>query len=419
MLDIKFIRENPDVVQKNAERRGYKIDIAAVIKLDEERRAILQEIEQIRSEQNKQPKSKPSATQLKTLKVKSEQKKELEKRLNAVEEELQQMARKMPNMVANDTPDGGEDDAVEIRKVGKLPDFDFTPKDHLELGEALNLIDVNRGAKVAGARFAYLKNQLVLLEQAIIRYAFDVLVKDGFEPVEPPFFVSDEAMAGMGYLERGEGTEKYHFEADKLYLLGTAEHALGPMHKDEILEATQLPRRYAGISPCFRREAGSYGKDTRGIIRMHQFNKVEQVMYTTPEDSYKYFHKMESITEKLFKSLEIPFRVVAICSGDIGNKQALQYDIEAWFPGQNEKKGAYREVTSCSNCLDYQSVTLNTKYLTKDGEKKYVHMLNNTMIATARAIAAILENNQTAKGTVKIPKVLWKYMNGIKEIKRK
>lgn len=404
MLDIKFIREHAEAVQKNANRRGYKVDVAAVLKLDEERRVLLQESEQIRAEQNKQPKSKPPAAQLKTLKVKSERKKELEKRLTGVELELNQLARQIPNMMAGDVPDGGEDDGMEIRKVGKIPTFDFTPKDHLELGEALNVIDVERAVKVSGARFAYLKNQLVFLEQAIIRYAFDSLVKAGFEPVEPPFFVSDEAMAGMGYLERGEGTEKYHFEADKLYLLGTAEHALGPMHKDEILEAKQLPRRYAGVSPCFRREAGSYGRDTRGIMRMHQFNKVEMFSLTTPEESDKEQLLFLSMVEKMLQAIGLPYRVVCLAAQDIPLPNYRTYDVETWFPAQQK----YRETHSISSTTDFQTRRLNIRYRAGDGTR-YVHAVNGTAFATNRILAAIMENFQQADGSITIPKALAPY----------
>ena len=322
-------------------------------------------------------------------------------------------------MLDKSVPEGNdESENKELKRSGKIPKFTFPIKDHIELGLELDLIDLDTAACTSGARFYYLKNEGVLLHLALQRFALDVLMKKGFSLIFPPFMLNRAALEGGVNLTEFQDTI-YKIEGEDLYLIGTSEHPLVALKKDQILAEAQLPLKIAGISTCFRKEAGAHGRDTKGIFRVHQFDKIEQIIYCRPEESPKYFKEIQSISESIFTQFGIPFRVVAICSGDIGNKQSIQHDIEAWFPGQAEKKGAYREVTSCSNCLEYQAVTLNTRYLSKTGEKKYVHLLNNTALASPRALAAILENFQTKEGTVKIPKALWPYMGGVKEIKRK
>ncbi len=430
MLDLNFVRENPELVKKSEQRRHRNTAIVdKVLELDTDWKKELKVMEDLKHKRNvvseeinqaKKAKKEDLAVQ-KIAEMKSvvENIKKCEEKVQQLLAERNATLKLVGNLLNEAVPEGKDDsENKELKKVGKIPKFKFPIKDHIDLGLELDIIELDTAAKISGARFFFLKKEAVLLDMALQRLAVDILVEEGFAMHWPPFMLNRTALEGGVNLAEFTDTI-YKIDNEDLYLIGTSEHSLVALKKDQVLGEKELPLKIGGISTCFRKELGAHGRDDKGIFRVHQFNKVEQVMYTTPEDSYKYFHKMQGISEKLFKSLGIPYRVVAICSGDIGNKQALQYDIEAWFPGQNEKKGAYREVTSCSNCLDYQSVTLNTKYLTKDGEKKYVHMLNNTMIATARAIAAILENNQTAKGTVKIPKVLWKYMDGMKEIKTK
>ena len=327
--------------------------------------------------------------------------------------------KKIGNVLDKEVPAGkDESENKELKKWGKIVKPSFPLKDHIELGLELDLFDLDTAASVSGARFYYLKNEAVLLDLALQRFAVDLLLKNGFSMHWPPFMLNRAALEGGVNLSEFQDTI-YKIENEDLYLIGTSEHPLLALRKDKVLQENELPDKIGGISTCFRKEAGAHGRDTKGIFRVHQFNKVEQIVICAPEESAKHFKQMQAISEDIFQQLEIPYHVVAVCSGDIGNKQSLQYDIEAWFPGQNEKKGAYREVTSCSNCLEYQAVTLNTKYVAKNGERKYVHMLNNTALATSRVIVAILENFQTKEGTVKIPKVLWPYMNGIKELKKR
>ena len=430
MLDINLVRENPEIIKKSEKKRHRDPAIVdKVLELDQDWKKELKVMETLKHQRNvvseeinqakKAKKEDIAIMKITEMRSVAENIKKCEERVQKLLEERNGTLKAIGNILNEAVPFGkDESENKELKKVGKIPKFKFPFKDHIDLGLGLNIIELDTASKISGARFFFLKNEAVLLDMALQRLAVDLLVKEGFQMHWPPFMLNRAALEGGVNLAEFQDTI-YKIDNEDLYLIGTSEHPLVALKKDQVLEEKELPLKIGGISTCFRKELGAHGRDDKGIFRVHQFNKVEQVMYTLPQDSYKYFQKMESITEKLFKSLEIPFRVVAICSGDIGNKQALQYDIEAWFPGQNEKKGTYREVTSCSNCLDYQSVTLNTKYIDSKGEKKYVHMLNNTMIATARAIAAILENNQTEKGTVKIPKVLWKYMNGMKEIKKK
>jgi len=338
--------------------------------------------------------------------------------MGKMKEKINHYLKHLPNLMHESVPYGeSEKENKVLKEVGKKPSFNFPIKDHIELALNLDILDLDTARKNSGARFYYLKKDGVLLDLALQRYAIDNMLKEGFELVSPPFMLNRAALEGGVNMSEFKDTI-YKIEDEDLYLIGTSEHPLVAMHKDKVISEKNLPIKLCGISTCFRKEAGTHGKDDKGIFRVHQFNKIEQIVYTTPEKSYEFFNYIENLSEELFKNLKIPFRVVQICTGDLGNKQALQYDIEAWFPGQNEKKGQYREVTSCSNCTDYQAVTLNTRYLDKEGNKKYVHLLNNTALATARVIAAILENFQQKDGSVKIPDVLVPYMNGKTHIKK-
>jgi len=407
MLDINYILENKAKVRKGVEDKGYDPKIVErLLKVDETRRQLITDIEKLRAERNKLTKEDIQ----KGKKIK-ETLRRLEPDLKAVEEEFKKILYQIPNLPAKDVHAGKDElDNKEIKKWGEIPKFSFKIKSHFELGEDLDLVDTKRAGKVSGARFSYLKNEAVMLEFALINFAFEILLKEGFSPVIPPALISLDSMKAMGYLENEGIGEMYVLEKDKLVLVGTAEQSIGPMHKDEVLNEKDLPKRYVGFSPCFRREAGSYGKDTKGILRVHQFNKVEMFSFANPKDSDKEHEYLLSLEEKLMQKLEIPYRVVKMCSGDLGDPATRKYDIEAWFP--SEKK--YRETHSSSICTDYQSRRLNIKYRKKVGGLDFVHTLNGTAFSE-RPILAILENYQQKDGCVLVPKVLQKY-TGFKKI---
>ncbi len=407
MLDINYILENKAKVKKGVEDKGYDPKIVdRLLKVDETRRQLITDIEKLRAERNKLTKEDIQ----KGKKIK-ETLRRLEPDLKAVEEEFKKILYQIPNLPAKDVHAGKDElDNKEIKKWGEIPKFSFKIKSHFELGEDLDLVDTKRAGKVSGARFSYLKNEAVMLEFALINFAFEILLKEGFSPVIPPALISLDSMKAMGYLENEGIGEMYVLEKDKLVLVGTAEQSIGPMHKDEVLNEKDLPKRYVGFSPCFRREAGSYGKDTKGILRVHQFNKVEMFSFANPKDSDKEHEYLLSLEEKLMQKLEIPYRVVKMCSGDLGDPATRKYDIEAWFP--SEKK--YRETHSSSTCTDYQSRRLNIKYRKKVGGLDFVHTLNGTAFSE-RPILAILENYQQKDGCVLVPKVLQKY-TGFKKI---
>lgn len=402
MLAIDFIRENRDKVAKGARDKGVEVDIDKLLTLDEKRRKLLTEIQAVEAARNKLTKEEG----LKLGKELKEKLTKLKDELSKVEIDYKTAMYSIPNLPSSDVKVGKDESENEvIRKYGQPTKFDFTPKDHLALGESLNIIDVERAAKVSGPRFAYLKGAAVLLELALARFAFDTLIKDGFIPVIPPVLIKKEVMNGLGYMEQGGDEDMFHLRDDDLVLVGTAEHSLVPMHKGEILQKKNLPLRYVGYSSSFRREAGSYGKDTRGILRVHQFNKVEMVSYVPAEDSDSEHEYLLSLEEKFFQALEIPYQVVKMCTGDLGFPASRKYDIEAWMPGQNK----YREVTSVSTVGDFQSRRLNIKY--QDGsERKYAHILNGTACAMSRTPIAILENYQQKDGSILIPKVLQSYL---------
>lgn len=414
MLDIKFIRENSDLVQKAAKNKGFEVDVSHILEIDAKHRELSLSVQKLREKRNLLAKEK-NIEEGKRLKEKLEKE---EHALKAVEEEVQKWLSKIPNPAKPDVKKGKDETENEVIRKHKEPaKFTFTPKDHLELGEALDIIDVKRAAKVSGTRFAYLKNEGVLLEFALIQLAFEILIKEGFTPVIPPVLINQEITEGLGYWQGG-GNEDYYLvgepaESKNFYLVGTAEHAIVPMHKDELLNKKDLPKRYVGFSTCFRREAGSYGKDTRGILRVHQFDKVEMVSFVEEGQDDKEHEYLLSLEEKLWQALDIPYQVVKMCTGELGFPAARKYDIEAWIPTQNK----YREVTSVSTVTDFQSRRLNIRY--QEGQERgFVHVLNGTAFAMPRTIIAILENYQQEDGSVVIPKVLQKY-TGFSEIKPK
>ncbi len=411
MFDVKFIRENPEIVKKGAKNKGIDIDIDKILKTDEEYRNLDIKVQKLREERNKFAKEK----NIQKGKETKEQLEIIEKELSKKQAELRELLFTVPNPPKADVKVGKDESENEVIKKYKEPrKFLFTPKDHLEIGENLDILDVERASKVSGARFGYLKNDGVLLELALIQLAIKTLIKEGFTPVIPPTLIKKETMQGLGYMENGGEEDMYHLEKDDLYLVGTAEHSIAPMHMGEVLNKKEMPKRYVAFSSAFRREAGSYGKDTRGILRVHQFDKVEMVSFVPKGEDDKEHEYLLYIEEKLFQLLEIPYQVVKMCTGDLGFPAARKYDIEAWMPGQNK----YREVTSVSTVTDFQARRLNIKY--QDGnEKKYVNILNGTAFAIGRTIIAILENYQLEDGSVEIPKILQKIIGKsvIKSIK--
>jgi seryl-tRNA synthetase len=409
MKDIKLIRDNPDLVKKKLQNRGAKVDVDRIVNLDKEKRKLIQEIENLKAEKNKLgAKDSEKGREIK------EKIKNLEPELEKIEKEFNNLMLMVPNLPLDDVWVGKDErDNKVIKKVG--PSFAKASegkKDYLEIAEKLDIIDVQRAAKVSGSRFGYLKGGAVLLEFGLIQLAFDVLIKEGFIPVVPPVMIKSEMARGMGYLEQLGKEEAYYLPQDDLYLVGTSEQSLGTMHAGEIFNEKDLPRRYVGFSTCFRREAGSYGKDTKGILRVHQFDKVEMFSFTKPEDSIKEHKLLLSLEEKLMNFLEIPYRIIQVCTGDLSVPSASTYDVEAWMPGGGE----YRETHSTSNCTDFQARRLNIRYKTKDGKVNFVHTLNGTAFAIGRTLIAIIENYQQKDGSIKVPKVLQKYIK-IKNIK--
>lgn len=402
MLDIKFIKENPKVVEDGAKNKGVNIDVQDLLKLDEEQKVLSIDVQKLREERNIAAKERNVE---KGKKIKEELEKK-EKRLTGLNNDIKKIVIKLPNPPKKDVKVGKNDKENDVlRKEGAPKNFNFTPRDHLSIGENLGIIDVDRASKISGSRFYYLKGDGVLLEFALKQLAFETLIKEGFVPVLPPVLVKEEVMRGLGYMENGGDEDMYIFEKDGLALVGTSEQSIVPMHKDEILNSDELPKRYVGFSSCFRREAGSYGKDTRGILRAHQFDKIEMVSFVKQGEDDKEHEFLLSLEEKLLQSLEIPYQVVKMCTGDLGFPAARKYDLEAWIPSEEK----YREVTSTSTTTDFQARRLNIKY--REGNKtEYANILNGTAFST-RPIVAILENNQQEDGSVLIPKVLQKYLN--------
>jgi|SRR3989344_2882886 len=420
MIDIKLIRENPEIVRKSQKNRGMsEKEVDQLIKLDKEWRDIKGESDKLRSRRNKiseeinqAKKQKKSVDSLiKEAKEIPQKIEDLEKKLNELAEKRDSLWREIPNIIDKSVPIGDVSKNKVIKVFGKPKKFGFNLKDHSDLLEPLNLLDTKKASEVAGSRFYYLKGDLVKLNYALINFALGHLMKKGFTLIQPPFMLRREVLGGAIPLAAFEEMI-YKIDGEDLYLIGTAEHALNAYHSNETINVNK-PIRYAGISSCFRKELGSHGKDTKGIFRVHQFEKIEQFVFCKPEDSWKEFDLILKNSEELLKALEIPFRFVILASGDTGRVPTKTIDFECWFPVGK----CYRELGSCSNCLDYQARRSNIRYQNKS-ELKFVHTLNNTAIATERMIACLVENNQQKDGSIKIPKALWKY-TGFKEIKSK
>ena len=412
MLDIKLIREDPEPFRQALARRGLAERVDELLAADERRRELTQRVEALRAEQNRASKAigrasgdEKQALIAEVAKVSTELK-ELEPELAEAETALTLVLASTPNLPHPSAPDGFTDeDAVEVRRLGDPPRFDFEPKDHAELGAALGVLDVERGARTSGSRFVYLLGDLVFVQFALMRNAMDVLVERGFTPSIPPVLVREEAMFASAFLPTDE-VNIYRTDADQLYLVGTSEVSLAALHMEEILDEGSLPLRYAGYSTCFRREAGSYGKDLGGMFRVHQFDKVEMFSFATPESSWDEHEFLVSIEEEIIGGLGIPYRIVNIAAGDLGGAAAKKYDLEAWLPGQ----GRYRELTSCSNYTDYGARRAQTRVRRPDGSVETLHTLNGTATAIGRTLIAILENNQQADGSVVIPERLWQFL---------
>jgi seryl-tRNA synthetase len=425
MLDIKLIRENPDLVKANLEKRNapenlkmleeligadkrWREDLTKLNDLRHDRKVCNQEIATLK-------KAKQDAeSQVEKAKAIDSTMTNLEKEVALLEQKTKDLLMTLPNLLHESVPFGTSDaDNVEVRKWGKIPQFTFTPKSHVDLALNLDIVDVERAGKVAGARFFYFKGLGVLLDYALMNFAMDTLRNKGYTLIEPPYLMKREPYEGVTSL--GDFADVlYKVESENLYLIATSEHPMAAMYMGEVLKRDQLPLRLAGVSACFRKEAGAHGKDTRGIFRTHQFNKIEQFIFCTPEDSWKMHEELAANCEEILQKLELPYQMVNVCTGDIGTVASKKYDFEAWVPAQ----GAYREVISCSNCTDYQARRLNIRYREKEGAAPQgaTHTLNSTAIATGRTIVAILENYQQEDGSITVPKVLRKYMGDIERI---
>ncbi len=421
MLDIQFIRENKDAIKQNCQNRHIKCDIDQLLELDEKRRQSIAKIDELKAEKNKLNdllKSGGNKTEIieKGKKIKEEVD-QLEPELDEIIKNWRALLLNIPNITHPDAPIGkDENDNKEIERHGEPPQFDFIPKNHEELGKNLDIIDFERAAKVAGAKFYYLKNEGALLEMALINFAFEKLLQKGFVPVITPDLAKDKVLEGIGFIPRGNETQIYSVENSDLSLIGTAEITMGGYHCDETIAEEKLPLKYAAFSHSFRTEAGAYGRHSAGLYRVHQFSKVEMFAYALPEDSEKTHQEFKDIEVEIFEGLGIPVRVVDICTGDLGGPAYRKYDVEGWMTSKN----GWGEITSTSDTAAYQARRLNIKVERKNGKKEYLHMLNGTAIAVSRALIVILENYQQKDGSVVIPDVLRKFMPaGIKEIKPK
>jgi len=424
MLDHKFIVENLDAVEANIANRFMKADAREVARLYHRRTELttaLQALQQKRNANAAAMKGKLEQTQRNALIEEGKKLKDeitlTESELGIAEKELDDEARKIPNMAHPDAPVGREDkDNLEVKRVGEPTRFDFEPADHVKLGQDLDIIDFDSATKVSGTKFYYLKNEGVFLELGLVRYALDILQKKGFTPFITPDVAREGILEGIGFNPRGEESNVYTLEGEDACLVGTAEITLGGYYSDTILAKDKLPLRMAGLSHCFRREAGAAGQFSKGLYRVHQFTKLEMFVYCLPEESGKFHEELRLIEEEIFKGLDIPFRVVDTCTGDLGAPAYRKWDLEAWMPGRNG--GEWGEVTSTSNCTDYQSRRLNIRYKDDDGKNKFVHLLNGTAIAVSRAIIAVLENFQQQDGSVRIPAALVPYV-GFETIQKK
>ena len=421
MLDPKLIKEKSQMIQDMLKSRSVDFDLDGLIESDQKRRELIIKTDELRKKKNqlalqisqKKKSGEEISPVLTEMKGVSEDLGKLEAEQEDIEKTYSRLALTIPNLVHESVPVGIDETAnKEIRKWGEIPNFDFKINDHIDISENLDVVDLERAAKVAGARFYYLKNDLVRLNQSLIHYGLDFLAKKEYSLIQPPYMINRESMEGAVIADDFEEVI-YKIEDEDLYMIGTSEHAMAAMHSKEILEGKDLPLKYAGISPCFRKEAGAHGRDQKGIFRVHQFDKIEQFVFSRPEDSWKEHEKMLSVVEEFYQELEIPHKVMLLSTGDMGKISAKTYDIEGWMAGQK----AYREIVSCSNCLDYQARRLKIRFRDKTNEDtQYVHTLNSTLIATTRILVSIMENFQTKDGHIRIPRVLQSYMGNQKEI---
>ncbi|WP_304225710.1 serine--tRNA ligase [Gracilinema caldarium] len=424
MLDYRFIKDNLEAVKENIRNRNMKADADKVVELFDKRNELVTKLQNLQQQRNANAAAMKGKMDADTRNRLIEEGKKLkediasaEAELESVEKELDTEGRRVPNMAHPAAPIGKEDkDNLEIKRVGSPTQFAFEPKDHVQLGQELDIIDFDSATKVTGTKFYYLKNEGVFLELGLVRYALDILQKKGFTPFITPDLAKEEILEGIGFNPRGAESNVYTVEGEGTCLVGTAEITLGGYYSGTILSKDKLPLRMAGLSHCFRREAGAAGQFSKGLYRVHQFTKVEMFAYCLPEDSDALHEELRLIEEEIFSGLEIPFRVVDTCTGDLGAPAYRKWDLEAWMPGRNG--GEWGEVTSTSNCTDFQARRLNIKYKDEDGKNKYVHMLNGTAIAVSRAIISILENFQQADGSVRLPKALVPYC-GFEVIKKK
>ena len=415
MIDPRLLKDDPERLRLMLSQRNQTFPLDELLSLDERRRSLISESDSARHRKNliaqtiaKRKKTREDCSEeLSEMKSLGNKIVKLGKDLEETEVNFKHLIMSLPNLVSSSVPVGAnEQDNVVIRSIGAPSKFDFAPLDHVDLGTRLDLFDIERAAKISGSRFYFLKNVLVKLNIGLLQYALDYLNDQGYVPVQPPYMIRREPMEGAVILEDFEHVI-YKIHGEDLHMIGTSEHAMAAMHMDEILDGASLPLRYAGISPCFRKEAGAHGKDTKGIFRVHHFDKVEQFIFTRPEDSEKEHQKMVELAEKFYEGLGIPIRTVLLCTGDMGKTSSKTYDIEAWMPGQD----AYREIVSSSNCLDYQSRRLRIRFRDRpDEETRLVHTLNSTLVATGRTLVAIIENFQRADGTIRIPDPLKKYV---------
>ncbi|NLL25533.1 MAG: serine--tRNA ligase [Spirochaetales bacterium] len=416
MIDLRELKSRYDEIITNIKNRSMKIDLDAIIALQDQRSSLLQEVESFRYERNENAQKMKGKLDQETRARLIEEGKNLkakiaetEERFNRVEQEYLLLGRQIPNYAHPSAPVGKEDtDNLILKRVGTPPTFTFKPLDHVELGEKLDLIDFEAGTKVTGPKFYFLKNEAVILQMALERYALDILIKHGFSPYITPDIAKEEILEGIGFNPRGPESNIYTLEGTGTALVGTAEITLGGYHAEEILDINRLPIKMAGLSHCFRREAGSAGQFSKGLYRVHQFSKVEMFIYCLPEESDAIHEQLLAIEEEIFSGLGLAYQVVDTCTGDLGAPAYRKFDIEAWMPGRGEN-GEYGEVTSTSNCTDYQSRSLRVRYKDADGQNQYVHTLNGTAVATSRAIVAILENFQEEDGSIRIPAVLVPY----------
>ena len=414
MLDPKIIRDDPSRIRQMLEDRAVKFDFDKMLELNKTRRDMMQQSDELKQMRNQmsvkigveKKAGNDASGLLQEMGEISKKLDELEDQRKTVDDDFHKLAFSIPNLIHESVPRGADESFnKEVKTWGEIPKFEFEVKDHIDLGLSLDIVDLERASKTAGARFYYLKGGLVKLGQALTAFALDYLSEKNYNLIQPPYMINRQSMEGAVIADDFEEVI-YKVEDEDLFLIGTSEHAIASMHYDEILEGVKIPLRYASVSPCFRKEAGAHGKDQKGIFRVHQFEKIEQFIFCRPEESWDEHEKILKNTEEFYQKLEIPHRVMLLSSGDMGKVSAKTYDIEAWMAGQN----AYREIVSCSNCLDYQARRLKIRFREKTNEDtKYIHTLNSTLIAIERTMVAILENNQTSDGHIKIPKVLEKY----------